>query len=178
MFWLISLHKGKFHSTFWNFTLLLDWHFFLQYGKTSTWWRLLSGACLAFVQGNVYIDGKQMMEDHCINCGNLFEKRKKGFKRKSIDSSTKTSVTVSFRDILESTLDVPITPEKNLFVWCMCFCVPKSSELFNWNYFCCQWIAIQKIPIVISREEEEEDFSSNFNPKQQGRFQVATLVLL
>ena len=57
---------------------------------------------------------KKKMEDHCINCGNLLEKRNKGFNRKSIDSSTKTSV--SFRNILESTLNVPITPENNLFM--------------------------------------------------------------
>ena len=57
---------------------------------------------------------KKKMEDHCINCGNLLEKRNKGFNRKSIDSSTKTSV--SFRNILESTLNVPITPENNFFM--------------------------------------------------------------
>ena len=56
---------------------------------------------------------KKKMEDHCINCGNLLEKRNKGFNRKSIDSSTKTSV--SFRNILESTLNVPITPENIFF---------------------------------------------------------------
>ena len=66
------------------------------------------------------------MEDHCINCGNLFEKRKKGFKRKSIDSSTKTSV--SFRDILESTLDVPITPEKNWFMCDACASVCQKVQ--------------------------------------------------
>ena len=69
---------------------------------------------------------KKKMEDHCVNCGNLFEKRKKGFKRKSIDSSTKTSV--SFRDILESTLDVPITPEKNLFMCDACASVCQKVQ--------------------------------------------------
>jgi len=66
------------------------------------------------------------MEDQCINCGNLFEKRKKGFKRKSIDSSTKTCV--SFRNILESTLNVPITPEKNLFMCDACASVCQKVQ--------------------------------------------------
>ena len=112
------------------------------------------------------------MEDHCINCGNLFEKRKKGFKRKSIDSSTKTSV--SFRDILESTLDVPITPEKNLFMCDACASVCQKVQSCSIGTIS----AVNELQSKKSqsREEEEEDFSLSFNPKQQGRFQVATLL--
>ena len=73
------------------------------------------------------------MEDHCINCGNLLEKRNKGFNRKSIDSPTKTSVT--FPNILESTLNVPITPENNLFMCAKKFRTVKL-ELFLLSMNC------------------------------------------
>ena len=36
------------------------------------------------------------MGDSCLNCGNEFEKKNKGFKRKNFDSTTKIPA-VSFR---------------------------------------------------------------------------------
>ena len=107
---------------------------------------------------------KKKMEDHCVNCGNLFEKRNKGLKRKSIDSSTTTSV--SLRNILESTSNVPIIPEKNLFMCDACASVcQKVQNCKTGTISAVNELQSKKIPIVISKEEE--DFSSNFSPKQQ-----------
>jgi hypothetical protein len=46
---------------------------------------------------------------YCINCDKVFEKKNKGFKRKSIDANLPNS----YRSILE-TLEEPVTPGKKV----------------------------------------------------------------
>ncbi|VDI50081.1 Hypothetical predicted protein [Mytilus galloprovincialis] len=64
------------------------------------------------------------MEENCINCGKHFEKKNKGYKRKSVDSNTKFPA-VSVRKILEISLGSPVTPTKNLYICdsCASLCV-------------------------------------------------------
>ena len=58
----------------------------------------------------------------------MFEKKNKGYKRKSIDSVSKIPA-LSFRNILENTLNEPITPEKRLFICekCAASCVKVQN---------------------------------------------------
>lgn len=67
-------------------------------------------------------------DEHCIICGKIVEKKSKGYKRKSIDSVSKIPA-LCFRNILENTLNEPITPEKGLFICekCAASCVKVQS---------------------------------------------------
>ena len=68
------------------------------------------------------------MDEHCINCDNIFEKKSKGYKRKSIDSVSMIP-TLCFRNILENTLNELITPEKIFFICekCAASCVKVQN---------------------------------------------------
>lgn len=67
-------------------------------------------------------------DEHCIICGKIVEKKSKGYKRKSIDSVSKIPA-LCFRNVLENTLNEPITPEKGLFICekCAASCVKVQS---------------------------------------------------
>lgn len=70
------------------------------------------------------------MEDSCLNCGNEFERKNKGFNRKNIDSTTKIP-TVSFRKILATTLNEPITPDNKLFICGKC--ASTCCKIYNFH---------------------------------------------
>ena len=65
------------------------------------------------------------MDENCINCDKVFEKKKKGFKRKSIDSNLPNS----YRSILESTFEEPVAPGKHFFICetCAASCVKAQK---------------------------------------------------
>jgi hypothetical protein len=67
------------------------------------------------------------MDENCINCDKVFEKKKKGFKRKSIDSNLPNS----YRSILESTFEEPVAPGKHLFICDTCAASCVKAEKYT-----------------------------------------------
>ena len=65
------------------------------------------------------------MDENCITCDKVFEKKKKGFKRKSIDFNLPNS----YPSILESTFEEPVVPGKHFFICdtCSASCVKAQK---------------------------------------------------
>ena len=70
------------------------------------------------------------MEDTCLNCGKEFERKEKGFERKSIDTTTQIPV-LSFRKILNESLNATITPEKKIIYGDKCASVCVKVKQFE-----------------------------------------------
>lgn len=71
-----------------------------------------------------------MEEDTCFNCGNCFERREKGYKRKII-SSLKIPI-IKLNDILEKKISIPLS-KSNKFICNNCASLNVRIYKHNWK---------------------------------------------
>lgn len=71
-----------------------------------------------------------MEEDTCFNCGNFFERREKGYKRKLI-SSLKIPI-IKLNDILEKKISIPLS-KSNKFICNNCASLTVRIYKHNWK---------------------------------------------